>query len=545
MRFIAWRGLSDVYRRAVEGHSPWARDAKEPQPICVENVDEADLPETLKATVKAEGIGACAFVPLVAKGELIGKFMTYYEAPHVFSKAEIDLAVTIARQLGFGIERMRAEEALHESKERLAAELDATRQLQNISTQLIHENDTQALYEKILDAAVVIMRSDFASMQMFHPERGELELLAHKGFDPSSVAFWQWVRPGIGCICGAAMASGERAIVPDVEGCDFMAGTESLEAYRKVGMRATGSSHTLGLLDVLARQAADLIERKQTELVDQRLAAIVGSSQDAIVSKDLNGILTSWNDGAQRLFGYAAEEMVGKPILILIPPDHANEEPMILDRVRRGERVEPYETVRRRKDGTLVDISISVSPIKDTSGQVIGVSKIARDITERKLAQERQELLTHEINHRTKNIFALVQAVIARSFAGQEDRQGGGTSSTQSPAFTGSDACDANRQRMAGSRHRRCRANGDEPVCRACHHRGPEHTSRCKSGPKFRTSSARTCHQCSEVRRLIQSIRTRPYQLVSWQAKWTSPVHIPMAGAGWTTREGAISQGLR
>ena len=182
MRFIAWRGLSDDYRRAVEGHSPWARDAKEAQPICVENVDEADLPETLKATVKAEGIGACAFVPLVAKGELIGKFMTYYEAPHVFGKAEIDLAVTIARQLGFGIERMRAEEALRESKERLAAELDATRQLQNISTQLIHENDTQALYEKILDAAVAIMRSDFASMQMFHPERGELQLLAHRGF---------------------------------------------------------------------------------------------------------------------------------------------------------------------------------------------------------------------------------------------------------------------------------------------------------------------------------------------------------------------------
>ena len=394
MRFIAWRGLSDDYRRAVEGHSPWARDAKEAQPICVENVDEADLPETLKETVKVEGIGACAFVPLVAKGELIGKFMTYYDAPHIFGKAEIDLAVTIARQLGFGIERMRGEEALRESRERLAAELDATRQLQNVSTQLIHENDTQALYGKILDAAVAIMRSDFASMQMYHPERGELQLLAHKGFDPSSVAFWQWVKPGVGCICGAALASAERAIVPDVECCDFMAGTESLEAYRKVGMRAmqstplasrTGrllgmisthwnkvhqpSERDLRLLDVLARQAADLIERKQTELVDQRLAAIVSSSQDAIVSKDLNGVIASWNDGAQRLFGYTADEMVGKPILILIPPDHANEEPMILDRIRRGERIEHYETIRRRKDGTLVDISLSVSPIKDASGQ--------------------------------------------------------------------------------------------------------------------------------------------------------------------------------
>ena len=125
--------------------APWKairrglRDTKDPQPICIEDIDKADIPETLKATVKAEGIGALAFVPLVAKGELIGKFMTYYDAPHVFGEAEIDLAVTIARQLGFGIERMRAEEALRESKERLAAELDATQQLQNISTQLIHE----------------------------------------------------------------------------------------------------------------------------------------------------------------------------------------------------------------------------------------------------------------------------------------------------------------------------------------------------------------------------------------------------------------------
>ena len=103
--------------------------------------------------------------------------------------------------------------------------------------------------------------------------------------------------------------------------------------------------------------------------MDQRLAAIVGSSQDAIVSKDLNGIITSWNDGAQRLFGYTAEEVIGKSILILIPPDHPNEEPKILERISRGERVDHYETVRLRKDGTLIDISLSVSPIKDASGK--------------------------------------------------------------------------------------------------------------------------------------------------------------------------------
>jgi PAS domain S-box-containing protein len=442
MRFVAWRGLSDGYRRAVDGHSPWTRDAKDPQPICIEDIGRAELPDPLKATVKAEGIGALAFIPLMVKGELVGKFMTYYKAPHVFSDAEIDLAVTIARHLGFGIERMHAEEALREAQGRLVSELAATQQLQKISTQLIQENDVGALYQQILNAAVGIMRSDFASMQMLYPERGELRLLAYKGFDPAAAAFWEWVSPGSGSTCGNAILTGERSIVVDVDLSELMAGSEDLEISRKTGIRAVQSTplvsrtgrklgvisthwrkphqpdeHDLRLLDVLARQAADLIDRKGAEQTAQRLVAIVESSQDAIVSKDLDGTISSWNDGAARLFGYTAEEVIGKSILILIPPDRANEEPDILNHIRRGERIEHYETVRRRKDGTLIDISLSVSPVKDGSGKVIGASKIARDITDRKLAQERQELLIHEIHHRTKNIFSVVQAVIARSFA--------------------------------------------------------------------------------------------------------------------------------
>ena len=111
MRFIAWRGLSDGYRRAVEGHSPWTRDTQDPPPICIADIEEAEIAESLKDTVRAEGIGALAFIPLVATGELVGKFMTYYPGPHVFSDAEVNLAVTIARQLGFSVERMRAEDA--------------------------------------------------------------------------------------------------------------------------------------------------------------------------------------------------------------------------------------------------------------------------------------------------------------------------------------------------------------------------------------------------------------------------------------------------
>jgi two-component system, chemotaxis family, CheB/CheR fusion protein len=127
----------------------------------------------------------------------------------------------------------------------------------------------------------------------------------------------------------------------------------------------------------------DITARKRAEEAQARLAAIVASSDDAIVSKDLNGVITSWNSGAERLFGYSAQEAVGQPITLLIPPDRLDEESGIVERIRRGEVVEHFETIRRRKDGTLFDVSVAVSPIRDSRGTVVGASKIARDITER------------------------------------------------------------------------------------------------------------------------------------------------------------------
>jgi PAS domain S-box-containing protein len=143
----------------------------------------------------------------------------------------------------------------------------------------------------------------------------------------------------------------------------------------------------------------DLTERKRAEQAVQRLASIVESSNDAIASKDLNGIITSWNKGAQELFGYAAAEVIGEPVTILIPPERQNEEPIILNRIRHGEGVDHYETVRRRKDGTLVDVSLTVSPIKNADGRIIGASKIARDITERKRAEEAFREVQMELAH--------------------------------------------------------------------------------------------------------------------------------------------------
>lgn len=237
MRFAAWRGLSETYRRAVEGHSPWRADEIDPQPICVADVDLVDESESLKAVIRHEGIKALSFTPLVVGGKISGKFMTYYDTPHPFSHGEVDLALAIARQLGFGIERMRTEEA--------------------------------------------------------------------------------------------------RA----------------------------------------------------------QLAAIIESSDDAIISADLDGVITSWNRGAERVFGYSAEEVVGKPEAILIPESHRHELPDVLDRIRNNERVQPYETVRRRKDGGLLDVSLTISPVKAASGTTVGASKIARDITRQKRATERLHTL--------------------------------------------------------------------------------------------------------------------------------------------------------
>src|SRR6187549_2824411 len=115
---------------------------------------------------------------------------------------------------------------------------------------------------------------------------------------------------------------------------------------------------------------------ERTDAITRYLAAIVESSDDAIVSKSLNGIITSWNKGAERIFGYRSEEIVGKPIIVLIPRERQAEEPVILERIRRGERVDHYETVRQRKQGELIDISLTVSPIKSSEGTIIGASKI-------------------------------------------------------------------------------------------------------------------------------------------------------------------------
>jgi len=314
-------------------------------------------------------------------------------------------------------ERRRSEEDLRASRTQLAAELADTRLLRDISAQLIEEGDEQALYEKIVDAVAAIMRSDFATMQMFYPERGyrgELRLLASRGLDPEGQRLWEWVKFDTGSTCGHALRTGQRVVATDIATSDFLAGTAGGAALLAAGIRAAQStplvsrngsflgmisSHwrqphspserDLRLMDILARQAADLIERKRGERVRAQLSAIVESSGDAIYVYDFDGKIVTWNEAAEQLYGYQAGEIVGRPVEEIVPPEVSAElREIIHPTVRAGKTLRNLETKRMRRDGSVFPAVLTVSPIRDEAGKAAAMSVIARDITARKRVED-------------------------------------------------------------------------------------------------------------------------------------------------------------
>ncbi len=361
-----------------------------------------------------------------------------------------DIVLEVNRDI---TEQKQSEEAVRQSEAGLARELADAKLLHSVSVEMVLEQSIDALYKKIIEAAVIVMRSHCASMQMFHHDNGsggELRLLAHLGFSPHAVSFWQRIGIDSQSACSAAVRTRRRVILPDVEQCDDLAGTDDLAVYRETGIRAVQttplfsrngvlvgvisthwrephqpSERDLRQLDILARQAADLIERSQAEAAlrdseerARQLAAIVESNNDSIVATDLERTITTWNRAAERLYGYTAAEAVGTPIAACtIPEDRRHEEITIFERIRGGEPVEPFDTVRRRKDGSLIEVSLSVSPVRDLNGQIVGASAISRDITERKRADERIAMLAREAEHRTRNVLATVQTLVHLSQA--------------------------------------------------------------------------------------------------------------------------------
>ncbi|MDP3897421.1 MAG: PAS domain S-box protein [Mesorhizobium sp.] len=189
-------------------------------------------------------------------------------------------------------------------------------------------------------------------------------------------------------------------------------------AERPDGTRIPFLAHPTPLFDKEGKMVGavntlvDLTGQRRGDEAGMRLSAIVDSSMDAIISKDLNGIITSWNHAAEMLFGYSPAEAIGRSVLMLIPEWHKDEEASIISRIRRGERVETYETIRRRKDGSLVPVSLTVSPVRDPAGRIVGASKIVRDITSKRDSEQRIRLLMREVNHRVKNQYAVILSMI-------------------------------------------------------------------------------------------------------------------------------------
>ncbi len=361
IRFKASQGLSQEYQAAVTGHSPWPRGARDARPVVVKDALRDELLAPYHDILLRENIRGLAFLPLVSDAGVFGKFMLYYAEPHECAGGELEVAEAIASHVALATEHKRAELARAHSEQRLQGILDN-------STTLIWIKDSRGRYQLI----------NRRYEELFHITKEQA--LGKTDYDlfPHEIAE-QFLENDRAVLATGKPLSAEERVMQD----------DGLHTYISLKFpirEPDGSTTVCGI-------ATDVTDRKQLDLAAQRLAAIVESSDDAIISKDLHGIITSWNEAAQRIFGYTAKEVVGRPVSILAPPDRLDEMPQILTKIRAGQRVEHYETRRRTKDGRVIDVALTVSPIHDSEGRIVGASKIARDITERRIAEEEHAVL--------------------------------------------------------------------------------------------------------------------------------------------------------
>ncbi|HLG98634.1 MAG TPA: PAS domain S-box protein [Bryobacteraceae bacterium] len=323
-------------------------------------------------------------------------------------QGEIIGASKIARNI---TEHKRAEEAIRSLNARLTDDLAAMTRMQQLSTRLIQSGGIPELLGEILDAGIEITAADMGNIQLLD-EAGQLRIAAHRGFDSSFLEFFEKAHDGVAA-CGNALQKGERVIVEDVANSPIFAGTAALDALLAAGARAVQSTplvsrsgkvlglfsthyrrphrpgeRELRLLDLLARQAADLLERKRSEETRGQLSAVVEASGDAIYTYDLNGMVLTWNRAAEELYGYEAKEILGRPAEIIVPPDKIKElHELVACCGESGNIIRSLETTRMRRDGLVFPAVLTVSPIRDESGKILAISVIARDVTARKQAE--------------------------------------------------------------------------------------------------------------------------------------------------------------
>jgi PAS domain S-box-containing protein len=399
MRFVAWRGLSERYRGAVEGHSPWQPDARYPVPISIDDIETAGLTDELKAHVRAERIRALAFIPLIAGGRLIGKFMTYYSAPHSFTHAEVDLAVTVARQLAFSIERRRtlearrsAEESLRESERRLELALTAGQMGAwewNIAT-------GQVIWSTVLEQIHGLEPGTFA---------GKFEDFGKDIYPEDAEGVLAQIRV---CVeTGAPYHVVYRTLRPD--------GTiRWLETFGRAEIGVDGKPYKLAgvCMDITGRKLAEeALQAREAELesiIDRTPFMLTRCSRDLRFGFVSTAYAAMLRKRPEDIIGKTMSEVMGQEGFDTIRP--------YIDKVLRGERAEYESKVRFENVGEFY-LQVVYVPERNENGHVTGWIASILDVTERKQTESQRDLLVAELSHRVKNTLATVISIARQSFA--------------------------------------------------------------------------------------------------------------------------------
>ena len=373
MKFVAQKGLSASYIAAVEGHSPWRPGQARPAPIFVESIDDINESEHIKEAIKKEHIGGLAFLPLISHGAVIGKFMTYYEQPHKFTATEIELAITIAKQLGFAVERVRAEaarkgaaEELRESEERfrlMSEQAPVMIWMSDARGGCLHLNRMLREFWNVEEDAVAA----FDWRTSMHPEdmpeivKRMSEALANK----TSVSVEGRYRNAQGTY---------RTLHTDARPKLYPDG----ELFGMIGVN----------VDITERKEAEQLRRDMTD-VDRYRILVEAITDYAVYLLDPNGNVASWNSGAKRFKGYDASEIIGQNFSVFYTPeDQAKNIPKFALETAAREGKFEIEGWRVRKDGTRFWTHVVIDPIRSSSGELLGFAKITRDLTERKAAEQ-------------------------------------------------------------------------------------------------------------------------------------------------------------
>ncbi|WP_312364825.1 PAS domain S-box protein [Ensifer sp.] len=423
MRFVASRGLSESYRLAVDGHTPWSAEAQDPSPIFIEDVEVADIHDDLRAAVQTEGIGALGFIPLVSAGRLIGKFMTYYDAAHHFAGAEVDLALTIARQLSFSVQRIRAEEARRRAEDLLR---------HNEAKERARATEVMALMEAV-PAPIWIARTP--DCRVISGNRSSFELLRLSPDSNPSLSAPASERPA-----HFRVYSQDRLLSADELPVQRAARGEEVRSFEQEIRFDDGTSrHLLGnatpLIDALGiPQGAvaafvDITERKENEQAmrdsERRLQMALEAGRMGAWEWNFDTGKVIWSPGLEALHGLEPGSFGGTldDFKADIHPDDLR---LVELEIKTAiDKKEDYHTTYRivRPDGSIRWLEAFGRFLQATGSSTLRLAGVCMDITERKDAEAQRNLLVAELSHRVKNTLATVTSIARQSFAMTPDQK--------------------------------------------------------------------------------------------------------------------------